>query len=157
LFDVIEHLDDPLQALADALRFAEPGGYVVGTVPALMSLWSSIDVHAGHKTRYSLRTLRAALAGLEGATVLEITPFFRSLVPLLWAQRRWIGKSDRAAPRDHAAAAVDNLRVPPLPINASLLAMATAEHALAPLLGALSVPGASLWFALVKDGGARRV
>jgi SAM-dependent methyltransferase len=150
LFDVIEHLDDPLQALGDALRFARPGAHVVGTVPALMSLWSSIDVHAGHKTRYSARTLGAMLDGVHGASVVEITPFFRSLVPLLWAQRRWIGKSDRSDAREHAAAAVDNMRVPPLPINAALLALTTAEHTLAPMLGKVAPPGASLWFALSR-------
>jgi SAM-dependent methyltransferase len=151
LFDVIEHLDDPLRALGDAVRFARPGGHVVGTVPALMSLWSSIDVHAGHKTRYSARTLGSMLDGVEGARVIEITPFFRSLVPLLWAQRRLIAKPDHAAAREHAAAAVHNMRVPPFLINAALLAMTTAEHALAPLLGNVAPPGASLWFALSRS------
>jgi len=148
LFDVIEHLDDPLRALDDAVRFAKPGGHVVGTVPASMSLWSSIDVHAGHKTRYSARTLGSMLDGVKGARVIAITPFFRSLVPLLWAQRRWIGKPGHAAAREHAAAAVHNMRVPPFPINAALLAITTAEHTLAPLLGNAAPPGASLWFAL---------
>ena len=156
LFDVIEHLDDPLQALADALHFAKPDGYVVGTVPALMSLWSSIDLHAGHKTRYSTRTLEVTLASLRGARVLEITPFFRSLVPLIWAQRRWIGRSSGAEPRDHASASVHNLRVPPFPINAAFLALTTAEHALAALLRAVPLPGASLWFALHNDDDAWR-
>ncbi len=148
LFDVVEHLDDPVQALGEALRFAKPAGYVVGTVPALMALWSSIDVHAGHKTRYSKRTLAATLGAVRGARVLEIEPFFRSLVPLLWAQRRCVGKPDGAEPHEHAKAAVHNMRVPPFPINAALLAIATAEHALALRLRQAPLPGASLWFAL---------
>lgn len=151
LFDVIEHLDDPVQALADALRFAKPGGVVVGTVPALMSLWSSIDVHAGHKVRYSARTLEDTLTSVRRASVIAIEPFFRSLVPLVWAQRRLIGKSDGAGAREHVTASVNNLRVPLLPINAGLLAMTTAEHALAPLLRGLRLPGASLWFAMRND------
>jgi 2-polyprenyl-3-methyl-5-hydroxy-6-metoxy-1,4-benzoquinol methylase len=155
LFDVIEHLDEPAGALADALRFAKPGGHVVGTVPALMALWSSIDEHAGHKRRYSAQSLTATLAHLEGATVLEITPFFRSLVPLVWMQRRLLTKSSEADRRDHAAASVQNLRVPPRPINAALLAMVTAEHALASRLGRIPVPGASLWFSLRRDHGGR--
>ena len=154
LFDVIEHLDDPQQALGLALRFAKPGGHVVGTVPALMALWSSIDAHSGHKTRYSARTLAATLSAVHGARVREIAPFFRLLVPLLWAQRRFIDKSGRADPREHSAAAVSNMRVPPFPINASLLAMTTAEHALAQLVGEVPVPGASLWFALERDFSA---
>ena len=155
LFDVIEHLDEPLRALTDALRFAKPGGHVVGTVPALMALWSSIDEHAGHKTRYSADGLAATLAGLEGVTVLEIAPFFRSLVPLVWMQRRLLSKSSTAARRDHAAASVQNLRVPPLPINAGLLALVTAEHALASRLGRTRIPGASLWFSVRRDQDVR--
>ena len=155
LFDVIEHLDEPLRALADALRFAKPGGHVVGTVPALMALWSSIDEHAGHKTRYSAESLAATLSGLEGATVLAITPFFRSLVPLVWMQRRLLSKSSTADRRDHAAASVQNLRVPPRPINAGLLALVTAEHALAARLGRIRIPGASLWFSVRRDQGGR--
>jgi 2-polyprenyl-3-methyl-5-hydroxy-6-metoxy-1,4-benzoquinol methylase len=150
LFDVIEHLDDPVRALADALRFAKPGGRVVGTVPALMALWSSIDAHAGHKTRYSAQTLRATLGAVGAARVLEIAPFFRSLVPLLWAQRRLIDRSGRTDPSEHSAAAVSNMRVPPFPINASLFALTAAEHALAPLLRDAPIPGASLWFALER-------
>jgi SAM-dependent methyltransferase len=154
LFDVIEHLDDPLRALSDALVFAKPGGWVVGTVPALMALWSSIDEHAGHKTRYSERTLATTLSRLDGATVHEIAPFFRSLVPLVWAQRRLLGKSSEAEARVHAAASVQNLRVPPRPVNAVLLAMVSGEHALAPFLRRVTLPGASLWFSLVRTRGA---
>jgi 2-polyprenyl-3-methyl-5-hydroxy-6-metoxy-1,4-benzoquinol methylase len=154
LFDVIEHLDDPIRALADALRFAKAGGYVVGTVPALMALWSSIDEHAGHKTRYSATRLSATLAGLAGATVLETAPFFRSLVPLVWLQRRLLSQSRDADRHNHAAASVQNLRVPPPPINAGLFAMVAAEQALAPLLG--PIPGTSLWFSLRRDEGDRR-
>jgi 2-polyprenyl-3-methyl-5-hydroxy-6-metoxy-1,4-benzoquinol methylase len=148
LFDVIEHLDDPQQALADALCFAKPGGYVVGTVPALMALWSSIDEHAGHKTRYSAKGLQKTLAALAGAKVLEIAPFFRSLVPLVWVQRRFLSQTSDADRSDHAAASVQNLRVPPEPINIGLLAVVSVEHALASWLGTLRVPGTSLWFSL---------
>ena len=151
LFDVIEHLDDPVQALADAMCFAKPGGYVIGTVPALMSLWSSIDAHSGHKTRYSERTLGTTLSALRGARVIEIAPFFRLLVPLLWAQRRLIDKSGHSDPSEHSAAAVSNMRVPPFPINASLLALSTAEQALTPALSRFPLPGASLWFALEAE------
>ena len=148
LFDVIEHLDDPVRALADALRFAKPGGFVVGTVPALMGLWSSIDEHAGHKIRYSTETLGAALGAVDGARVLEIAPFFRTLVPLVWMQRRLLGQSREADRDSHVAASVQNLQVPSAPLNAVLLALTAAEHALAPFLRHLPIPGASLWFAL---------
>jgi SAM-dependent methyltransferase len=145
LFDVIEHLDRPEQALETALALTRPGGYVVGTVPAMMALWSGIDEHAGHKTRYSSSTLREVLSRAKGATIVEIAPFFRTLVPLMWAQRRLIGR------RGGAAASVKNLSVPPSPVNAALLAMVTLEHAFAPALDKLPLPGTSLWFALNKE------
>jgi SAM-dependent methyltransferase len=148
LFDVIEHLDDPLRALAGALGFAKPGGFVVGTVPALMALWSSIDEHAGHKTRYSEPALRALLGAVEGARVVSIAPFFRALVPLVWLQRRMLGVSRGADRRSHVAASVQNLQVPLAPLNAVLFAVTTVEHALAPILQRVPLPGASLWFAL---------
>jgi SAM-dependent methyltransferase len=142
LFDVIEHLDEPVRALDTALRLVRPGGYVVGTVPALMALWSGIDEHAGHKTRYSASTLRGVLERADGARVVAVTPFFRTLVPIMWAQRRLIGR------RAGAVAAVRNLTVPPRPVNTALLAMVTFEHLMAPALDKTPLPGASLWFAL---------
>jgi SAM-dependent methyltransferase len=143
LFDVIEHLDRPEQALETAIALTRPGGHVVGTVPAMMALWSGIDEHAGHKTRYSRASLREVLSRPSGVTVVEIAPFFRSLVPLMWAQRRLIGG------RGSAAASVKNLTVPPSPVNAALFAMVTLEHALAP--DRLPLPGTSLWFALKRE------
>ena len=145
LFDVIEHLDRPEQVLDMAASLVAPGGHVVGTVPALMSLWSGIDEHAGHKTRYSRSTLLDVLARTRGTAVVDIAPFFRTLVPLMWAQRRLIGG------RAGASASVKNLTVPPAPLNAALFAMVTLEHMLAPALDKLPVPGTSLWFALQKS------
>src|SRR5262249_1728842 len=49
LFDVIEHLELPRDTLEYALGCARPGGLVVGTVPALMSLWSRLDEYVGHR------------------------------------------------------------------------------------------------------------
>jgi SAM-dependent methyltransferase len=140
LFDVIEHLDDPAKALADALAHTVEGGVVVGTVPALMGLWSSIDVHAGHKTRYSACSLRDVLATVAGADVIEIEPFFRSLVPIMWLQRQLIAR------RGDARDSIQNLSVPPRPVNHALHTLVSVERHADRWLG--SLPGASLWFAL---------
>jgi 2-polyprenyl-3-methyl-5-hydroxy-6-metoxy-1,4-benzoquinol methylase len=143
LFDVIEHLDGPKEALADALALAKPGGLVVGTVPALMALWSQVDVQAGHRLRYSRKGLREVVEGLR-AEVAEVVPFNRSLVPALWLQRRVVVTGDEASTSEN------NLRVPPGPVNLALYGLLRAEHRLAPLLDATPLPGASLWFALRK-------
>jgi hypothetical protein len=139
---VIEHLDRPEDALDRAASFVRPGGYVVGTVPALMALWSGIDEHAGHKIRYSRATLRDVLSRAKGASIVEIEPFFRTLVPMMWAQRKLVGR------RGTAAEAAQNLAVPAAPVNAALYSLVTLEHAAARALGTLPFPGASLWFAL---------
>jgi SAM-dependent methyltransferase len=145
LFDVIEHLKDPKVAIADAIDRVRPSGHVVGTVPALMSLWSSIDEHAGHVTRYTVDTLRSVLSGVARASNIEITPFFRTLVPLLWLQRKWVSR------RPGVAGSVSNLAVPWGPINGALNAMAYVENGLAPVLDRARVPGASIWFALRRS------
>jgi SAM-dependent methyltransferase len=142
LFDVVEHLADPLLALESALSCVRPGGLLVGTVPAMMRLWSSIDVASGHKLRYERDTLREELTRVRGASLLAVAPFNRALVPALWLHRRRVGRDQ--SPR------VENLAVPWGPVNAAMLALLNLENALAPILDATPVPGASLWFALRK-------
>jgi 2-polyprenyl-3-methyl-5-hydroxy-6-metoxy-1,4-benzoquinol methylase len=145
LFDVIEHLDGPASVLEGALSLVKPGGLLVGTVPALMALWSDVDVQAGHRTRYSAKTLRALLASVRGAAIRELAPFNRALVPMLWAQRKLVVGADTASTSEN------NLRVPPPPLNAALYSLLRAEHRASALLDLLPLPGASLWFALRKE------
>jgi 2-polyprenyl-3-methyl-5-hydroxy-6-metoxy-1,4-benzoquinol methylase len=141
LFDVIEHLEDPAGALVSALQCVRPGGWVVGTVPALMALWSGVDVASGHKTRYSKARLADLLGGIPGARVIEIAPFNRVMVPLLWLHRR----RARSASADELA---QNLSVPARPLNQALRVLVLLEHRLSRFLDGTPVPGASLWFAL---------
>lgn len=147
LFDVIEHLDDPLAALRDALRLTRPRGLLVGTVPALMSLWSRVDEYAGHRQRYDRAGLRRLLAGVTGADVIEVAPFNRHLVPLMWLQRRWVSRDDEAA------TAEANFKVATPLVNSAFLVAARVERALSPILDRSALPGASLWFALRNVGG----
>ena len=142
LFDVIEHLDDPIALLARAAAFVKSGGLVVGTVPALMALWSRIDEQSGHKTRYSTAGLTKLLGRVGSTTVIEVVPFFRALVPLLWLQRRLVTR------HPGRAASVANSRVPAWPVNAALYGLVQLEQA---LIETPSVPGASLWFALKRS------
>lgn len=55
--DLLEHLDDDHQGLAEAYRICRTGGYVFVTVPAYQWAWSHHDEVLGHRRRYSARTL----------------------------------------------------------------------------------------------------
>lgn len=146
LFDVIEHLDDPKSALEQALEHARAGGHVVGTVPALMALWSDADRRAGHRRRYDRESLAAILGSVRGAARAEIAPFNRLLVPLLWLQRRM-------SPGAEAASGAHYYRVPWAPVNRMLYALLRFEHkACSRVAIASTCPGASLWFAFQKLG-----
>jgi ubiquinone/menaquinone biosynthesis C-methylase UbiE len=55
--DVIEHVEDDCQALAECRRILKVGGLLIVTVPAFMALWSPWDESLGHKRRYTAAEL----------------------------------------------------------------------------------------------------
>src|SRR5262245_40387571 len=69
--DVIEHLENDAEGLAEIRRVLKPGAPAVIFVPAFQSLWGPNDVQSGHKRRYRLGQLRAAVekAGLRIETI----------------------------------------------------------------------------------------
>lgn len=86
LFDVLEHVEHPVEALS-ALgdRLHEQGALVI-TVPAIPWLWGPHDEHHHHFRRYTATSLRAQLeaAGLE---VVYLTSLNLLLLPLAILQR----------------------------------------------------------------------
>lgn len=142
LFDVLEHLVDPGAALADALGLVRPGGLLVGTVPALMALWSQVDVSAGHQTRFDKQSLGALLRAVDGAELVEMIWFNRLLAPMMWARRRAMASKQGDLSAD--------LALPSPVVNGTLLRALRVEYAFERALERTPVPGASLWFALRK-------
>jgi SAM-dependent methyltransferase len=86
LLDVLEHIPDDRQALAQVYEALAPGGLVIVTTPALQRLWTWNDEVVGHQRRYS----RAQLDGLAracGFRVLDTRYFMFLLSPMLLASR----------------------------------------------------------------------
>ena len=69
--DIIEHVDDDTLALKELYRILSPGGHILLTVPAFMSLWGLQDEVSHHKRRYKKASLKSVLstAGLRFETM----------------------------------------------------------------------------------------
>jgi SAM-dependent methyltransferase len=87
MFDVLEHIEQDIAALRDVRRMLAPGGAIVITVPAHMSLWSYFDVAAHHARRYSTGELAGKLDA-AGFDIQYVTQFMGAIYPLVWLGRR---------------------------------------------------------------------
>ncbi len=86
LFDVLEHLPEPVASLAALRERLAPGGAIVITVPANPWLWGPHDERHQHQRRYTGGTLRRHLS--EARLRVEYLSHFNSLLlPLAVAQR----------------------------------------------------------------------
>ena len=113
--DVIEHLQDDRQAISELFQIVRPGGHLVVTVPAFMSLWGDHDELYGHFRRYRRGELRDKLqaAGFELVKLSYFEPLF--LAPL-WLYRKW----KRLRPKRGGLAQQDDFVATPGPLNALL-------------------------------------
>lgn len=70
-YNVLEHIEEDVEALDSMRRLVRPGGAVVIIVPAFMFALGPADIATGHVRRYTKKTLRAAMerAGLEVETM----------------------------------------------------------------------------------------
>jgi SAM-dependent methyltransferase len=89
LFDVIEHIDEPVSFMRSALYHLKPGGHVFINVPALQSLYSKFDVAVGHCRRYSKETLEAELAK-AGIRKVDDRYWGLTMLPLLALRKLWL-------------------------------------------------------------------
>lgn len=149
LFDVLEHIADTAPFLSRCADLVAEGGMIVGTVPALQSLWSTFD--RGHYRRYYRDTLGQELEA-AGLRPVLISYFFQTLVPPIWVQRKRIGHARTEGSAEWPLAAEQALKVPPWPINTAFRAACFVERALSRLLPLGHLPGASLFFAARRWG-----
>jgi len=89
LFDVIEHIEDPVSFMTSALYHLKPGGHVFINVPALQSLYSKFDVAVGHCRRYNKGTLEAELAK-AGIRKVDDRYWGLTMLPLLALRKLWL-------------------------------------------------------------------
>ena len=141
LLDVIEHLTDPIKALANAAEALGPDGIVIVTVPAIPGLMGPWDRMLGHHRRYTRSLLKqhAETAGLRVRRLSAWNSF--TLPPAVFVRLR-----EKRQERPRSA------EFPPVsrPINATLIALARAERA---AMRVLPVPiGLSLVAVLQPQG-----
>lgn len=84
--DVIEHIDDDVDALARLATLARPHAPLILSVPALPRLFSEFDTIQGHRRRYSMALLTQALQQ-AGLTIDRAFYWGGWLVPMLQLQR----------------------------------------------------------------------
>jgi SAM-dependent methyltransferase len=87
LFDVLEHLPNDQQVLADLYSMLLPGGALLLTVPAFPSLWSYFDEASRHVQRYQSVEMQTKLEK-AGFKVEIISYYMMSIFPLVWMQRK---------------------------------------------------------------------
>lgn len=87
--DIIEHVENDSLAIRELYRVLKPGGHILITVPAFMSLWGLQDDVSHHKRRYRKRELKERIedAGIRTETMYY---FNYLLFAPIWAARRII-------------------------------------------------------------------
>lgn len=81
-FDVLEHIEDDVEALKEWRRVLKPSGHILVTVPAYQWLWSQHDVSLQHYRRYTRKSLKASgeEAGLRSSRLSYAIAFSLPLV-----------------------------------------------------------------------------
>lgn len=117
--DVVEHIENDEELLAEFYRVLRPNGLVIITVPAYKKLWTYWDDVLGHKRRYEKKVLERKLRK-AGFRIEKISYFYSYLLPLALFVRSIKSCSDEWKKNS------DFVRVPTL-VNQVLLGLARME------------------------------
>lgn len=126
IFDVLEHIEDEAQVLAEIRRVLRPGAKLLMTVPAFMFLFGLQDMVSEHKRRYR----RRALAELLHRTGFEVdySTYFNTLLFAPIAAVRILRRVFPGSAADAEAGSSDfDLRLPG-PIEKILESLFAAER-----------------------------
>lgn len=84
-FEVLEHIEDDHNTLAQWYSWLKPGGKIILSVPAHMKKWTASDIWAGHYRRYEMKQL-VDLMTASGFSIENIEtygfPLSNALLPL---------------------------------------------------------------------------
>lgn len=134
-FDVLEHIREDEQALAQIFKALKPGGTLLVTVPQHQFLWSVVDDYSHHQRRYS-RTELVSKARSAGFEIACVTSFVSLPLPLMLISRL------QKAPTLDNFDPMAEFKISPL-VNGVLTQMLTIERSL--IKAGLSMPaGGSL-------------
>jgi hypothetical protein len=86
VFDVLEHIEEPILMLKEFSRVLKKNGLLLITVPAHQFLFSKHDTSIGHFRRYSKSKLRGSLEA-AGFELVSCQFLFSFLVPIAWLLR----------------------------------------------------------------------
>lgn len=87
--NVLEHVHDDAGAIKNLVDALKPGGRLMISVPAMMSLYNDLDRLAGHHRRYSIDDFRRILSGLP--VEVEKLCYFNPIGGLGW----WVNRFRR--------------------------------------------------------------
>ncbi len=130
--NVLEHIEDDLGELRTAARLLEPGGHLGIFVPAMPSLYGSLDYKSGHFRRYAAHQLHDLLVE-AGFHDVDVRYFDLLGVAPYWLMYRVldVGRLDRVSSTGYDRIIVPISRlvqrlVPRPPRGKNLIAVATA-------------------------------
>jgi len=121
-FDVLEHIAEDGDVLAEIARMLKPGGILIATVPQHPWLWSASDDYAHHQRRYRRGEL-AEKARSAGLKPLYQSSFTTLAFPMMVAARLMPTRRSLEDISEH------QLRLHPA-VNWILLRLARLEHGL---------------------------
>lgn len=119
--DVIEHIEDDNSVIREFNRVLSPGGWLIITVPAFMSLWSEHDVAVHHKRRYALHELINILK--SGGFRIEWASYWNFFLFMPVYGMRLLKRNSRSKPKKQT----DLIELPCL-INRILLGLLKIEN-----------------------------
>jgi ubiquinone/menaquinone biosynthesis C-methylase UbiE len=86
LFDVLEHFQDEITPLQEAVRVVKERGIILITVPAREELWSWVDEISLHKRRYTKESLRKNFIELQLEALLTEYLFMSLYLPMKYVR-----------------------------------------------------------------------